>query len=137
MLMTAKPRSVDQHRRLFALIKAAYEHWPETHAFQPDNEEHLRAWLLVKAKHRRIHKFSFAGGESAAVAELIPAITLMMLQKYSWAWPLDDAVAVCVPESIAFDKLSHADACKVFDDVEVVLRNEAGLDADELLKERP
>ncbi|MEW5705107.1 MAG: hypothetical protein AB1781_11075 [Pseudomonadota bacterium] len=132
--MTDKPRSVDQHRRLFGLIRAAYDQWPEWQKFQPDGEEHLRAWLLVKAKHRRIHKFSFAG-DAGAVAPLIPAITLMMLQKYSWAWPLEDAIAVCVPESIAFDKLSHAEACKVFDDVEDVLRREAKLEADELLKE--
>lgn len=29
----------------------AFHHWPERHPFQPKDEEHLRAWLLIEVKH--------------------------------------------------------------------------------------
>lgn len=132
--MTEKPRSVDQHRRFFGLIKAAFHHWPEQHSFQPDNEEHLRAWLLVKAKHRKIHSFAFSDG-AAELARLVPIMTLMMLDRYSWAWPYEDGIRVCVPASVSFKSLPHAEACKVLDNVGQVLRDEAGLEPDDLLKD--
>ena len=33
----AKPRSLEQHKRYFALINPAYAQWPEMHDFKPDN----------------------------------------------------------------------------------------------------
>lgn len=42
-----KVRSPQDHKRFFAIIHRAFEHWPETHEFRPANEDHLRAYLLV------------------------------------------------------------------------------------------
>lgn len=47
-------RSESDHRRFFALIRAAFHHWPEGHEFVPSSAEALRAWLLCKAGHSRI-----------------------------------------------------------------------------------
>jgi hypothetical protein len=44
-------RSPQQHKFFFAAVKAAFMHWPHDYRFVPDSEEHLRAWLLVEAKH--------------------------------------------------------------------------------------
>ena len=50
----ADSRSTPDHRRFFARIHAAFHHWPEAHEFQPDDAEHLRAWLLCKAGYRDV-----------------------------------------------------------------------------------
>jgi hypothetical protein len=47
-----KVRSPADHRRFFGVIKAAFLHWPEKHEFQPEDPEHLRAWLLCRAGYK-------------------------------------------------------------------------------------
>lgn len=130
--MTDKPRSTPQHRRFFGLMKALYHHWPENQQFQPDSEEHLRAFLLVKSGHRKIMSFEIDKAEEAA--RLIPIIAAAMLHRYCWAWAVENGIKVCAPESIAYEKLPHKDACKVFDDVEGYVRT-LGMDPDQLLEE--
>lgn len=133
--MSKKPRSLDQHRRFFGVLKATFDNWPESHAFKPENAEHLRAWLLVKAKHSSIKTFHVGQNEAAEVARLLPIIAAMMLHRYCWCRTDGvSAVAVCVPESIAFDKMEHAAFCALNDEVEAVILDETGLKADDLLK---
>jgi hypothetical protein len=36
---------------LFAVIAEAFRQWPMSAEFQPEDAEHLRAYLLVKARH--------------------------------------------------------------------------------------
>lgn len=130
-----RSRSTEQHRRFFGVIKATFDNWPEAHAFQPDSAEHLRAWLTVRAGHRTIKTFHVGGAEASELARLLPIVTLMMLNKYCWCKADGvSAVQVCVPESIAFDKLEHADFCKLNDEVAAVIESETGLRADDLLR---
>ena len=42
-------RSKKHHRFFFAAIAEAHKNWPESHEFQTDHVERLRAWLLCKA----------------------------------------------------------------------------------------
>ena len=51
-----KPRSLDQMRRFFAVLRAMYAHWPESAGFQPHSEEHLRKWVTCMAGHREVIK---------------------------------------------------------------------------------
>lgn len=44
-------RSQPSHNLLFAVIDEAFKVWPDNHPFQPEDKEHLRAYLLVKARH--------------------------------------------------------------------------------------
>lgn len=131
----SKPRSIDQHRRFFGLIAAAFHHWPESHPFQPDNSEHLRSWLLVKATYCTIRTFHMDGDTDEA-ARLVPVITASMLGKYSWCRARGAELHVCVPQSIAFDKMPHEQFCKLNDDVDEVIRVETGLDPEALLREK-
>ena len=135
MVKSIDQRSGPQHRRLFGLIKAAFDQWPEACSFQPDNEEHLRAWLLVKGKHRIIKTFHLSE-DASEEAKLIPFVIASMLGKYAWAWSDGTELKVCIPDSIAFDKCPHDLFGKICDDVAQVIRVETGLDPDELLKEK-
>ena len=131
----SKPRSIDQHRRLFAVIAATFANWPERHPFQPQDAEHLRAWLLVKAKHSTVKTF-YLDGDAEEYARVIPIITASMMGKHSWARAQGNALHVAVPESIAFDKLEHSKFCAINDTVDEIIRAETGLDPEALLTER-
>lgn len=130
----SKPRSVDQHRRFFAVMKAAFHHWPESHRFQADNEEHLRAWLLVRAGHHTVKTF-YLNDDATETARLIPIVIATMTGKHSWCRSRGNELHVCVPQSIAFDKMEHQAFCKLNDDVDEVIRVETGLDPEKLLRE--
>lgn len=136
--MSDKPRSIDQHRRFFGLVRAVFHHWPETEKFQPDNEEHLRAYLLVKAGHRSVKEFYACDKEASEdFARLIPVVAALMLNRYCWSWVEGDAIRVCAPLTTKFegpDKMDHATACKVYDAVDEYLRS-IGIDPDQMLAE--
>jgi hypothetical protein len=131
----AKPRSLDQHKRFFALMAAAFHHWPHSHPFKPKDAEHLRAWLLVRAEHCFIHEFE-VGAKAGEFAKLIPIIGFMMFRCHSWTKVIGNNVAVCVPQSIAFDKLGHNAFGALNNDVDQIIRNETGLDPEQLLREK-
>lgn len=130
----SKPRSLEQHRRFFGVLSAVYTHWPEAHRFQPDNAEHLRAWLLVRAGHHTVKTF-YLNDDATELARVLPIVTATMLGKHSWCRSVGNELHVCVPESIAFEKMEHQAFCKLSDAVDEVIKIETGLDPDRLLKE--
>lgn len=132
--MTPKSRSIDQHRRFFALIAAAYSHWPEAHAFQPESAEHLRAWLLVKAKHCTIQTFCLSE-QADEIACLLPVITASMLGRHSWCRAEGRTLHVCVPVSINFATVGHQEFTVISNAVDEVIRVETGLDPEHLMRE--
>ena len=130
-----KPRSYDQHKRFFAMIAAVYHQWPEMHAFQAENEEHLRAWLLVKAKHCTIKTF-YLSGDTDELARLVPIITATMLHKHSWCRSDGNSLHVCVPNSINYETVKHKEFCAINDAVDEIIRAETGIDPEALLREK-
>lgn len=129
------PRSLNQHRRFFGLVRAAHFHWPETHPMQFTSEQDLRKWLTAKAGWRDI-------------AARIP-ITSMNPDRLKWiaeaafkaagadAFPQvhKGELIIWVPRSIRFDRMPHLEFCTLSDAVEHVIHQETGLRADDLLKE--
>ena len=130
-----KPRSHIQHKRFFAVVAAAFDHWPEAHPFQPDTADHLRAWLLVRAKHCTIQTFEMSE-DASEVARLIPVITAAMMGRHCWAKASGTTLHVCVPQSINYQTVGHQEFQKINDAVDEILRAEIGLDPDKLLTER-
>lgn len=130
-----KPRSYQQHKRFFAVCAAAFDHWPERHAFQPDNAEHLRSWLLVKAKHCVIQSFELSDDASEA-ASLVPIIMATMARQHCWARAKGNTLHVCVPQSISYQHVDHQAFQKINDDVDEIIRAETGLDPEQILRER-
>lgn len=130
-----KARSYVQHKRFFSVIAAAHSHWPESHAFQPDSAEHLRAWLLVKAKHCTIRTFELSD-DAGEFARVIPIVTASMLGKHSWAKASGKTLHVCVPQSIDYKTVSHQEFQSINDAVDEIIRTETGLDPETLLREQ-
>ncbi len=130
-----KRRSLPHLRRYFALIRAAYHHWPETHATQFSDETECRKWLQMKAGHREIGaRIPLVGMNKDRAVALVEAA---IRAAGSYAVPVMHGgdLVVFVPKSIAFGKLSHLAACALFDGVADVIKDETGMDADTLLKE--
>lgn len=131
-----KARSGEQHRRFFGLMSALHSHWPESHPFQPDSSEHLRAWLLVRAKHCVINTFEMeSNNEAKHLAKIIPIITALMLKKHSWCRAKGNELHVCVPMSIAHDECGHNLFTSICADVDEIIKAETGLDPETLLRE--
>jgi hypothetical protein len=130
-------RSLPQHRRYFALIKAAHMHWPETHEFQPDNEDHLRKWLQCKAGHYSTTRIEVPSADPAimTLARLAAESAVKAAGGTAWIKPVEHTLIVFTPKSIAFDKLGHKEACRLFDEVAGVLEAEIGIKADDLMRE--
>lgn len=136
----AAPRSSDDHRRLFALVKAAFEQWPESHEFQPDNPEHLRAWLLCKAGYRDVTTIpvEYADDQPAMLklVMLTAEAAIKAAKGYAFIRPHNGALAVFSAKSLAWDTLDQKKFGPIRDAVTEIIEGIIGVSADQLLKER-
>lgn len=127
-----KPRSVPQHRRFFALVKAAFEHWPETHRFQPINEERMRKWLTAKAGYSIVNTIDTAGmTNDQVVASLAAAI--MNADPVHFVSFTGARLHVIQSKSIDFNTLPHLAACALFDAVAETIEAETGLEVSKIM----
>ena len=137
------PRSVPQHRRFFGVISAAYHQWPHDHSFQPDNSEHLRAYLLVAAGWKVQSEVRFSKGSPEAIEAA--AITLRAMMK-SLGKPVFVTIEMdkkkiigAMPRSIAYmskQELGHFEACRIFGRVDEIICAALGVEStDKLLEE--
>lgn len=137
--LTEHARSSPDHRRFFGLIRAAFHHWPEASEFQPDNEEHLRAFLLCKAGYRDVTTIpcEFAENEPAVLKLVALAAegAVKAAKGHAFIRPHGAAIAVFSAKSLAWDKLDQKAFNKVREAVEEVIKAEIGIEPDQLLKE--
>ena len=130
-----KPRSVPQHRRFHALIRAALNHWPESHAFQPQTEEHLRRYLQCKAGYHTVDTIDTADMASEHIG---PALVAALHGKtHPFVKAAGTKIYIFVSKSISFDELPHLAACALFDAVAEVIEAETGQRVDEMLRYTP
>lgn len=136
-----KPRSVEQLRRFFGVLRAMKAHWPEAAEFQPDSEEHLRKWSLIKAGHRETTDIPVSWADDQPGLTKLASIAIEAALKAAGSFPFVRAhpngglVRVFKAKSIAFDKLGQAEFNRLNDEVEAVYKAETGLDPDQVLKE--
>ena len=131
----AKPRSPEQHRRYFALINAAFTHWPESHERQFASAEELRKWLQMKCGHREVGASIPLTGMQKERAMLLAEAAIRAAGAYAVPIIHGDTLVVFRPKSISFDKLAHKKACALFDEVAAFIEHEMGISAETLLKE--
>jgi hypothetical protein len=132
-----KRRSVDQHRRYFSVIKHAFENWPETHDFQPDNAEHLRKWVQVKAGYRTVQEIDTSRTDPQAMKIMEATLRAAMKATGDYAWTVVHGrkLYVVASRSIAFDKIPHGEFCTLNNLVQEVIESETGIKVDDLMKE--
>lgn len=131
-----KRRSIEQHRRYFAVIKHAFDNWPETHDFQPDNPEHLRKWLQVKAGYRTVQEIEVSRSDPRAMQIVESTLRAAMKATGDYAWTVvhGKRLYVIASRSIAFDKMSHGEFCTLNNMVQEVIEHETGIKIDQLME---
>ena len=132
-----KPRSPEQLRRFFGVLRAMHDHWPESASFQPHCTEHLRKWVLCAAGHRVVVKtMTLPNTDNASLAAAMMAIVedLLAMDNRFGRWK-GMTFSVYEAKSIAFHKLGQAEFNALNDAVEEIYRAETGLDPDQVLKE--
>ena len=127
-----KPRSVPQHKRFFAMIRAAHAHWPEGHRFRPMSEDHLRKWLQAKAGHHIVTTIDTNGMEKNDAIVAIAA-GLAAAKDHTFPFTADGKFYIFQSESIDFNTLPHLSACALFDAVADVITAETGLKIDDIM----
>lgn len=134
-----KGRSLSDHRRFFALIHAAFHQWPEAHSFQPDNSEHLRAWLTCKAGHRNTTELHLPAEATEDMRRLFQFGTECAIRAaggVGFVVPYRDSLVVISPKSIAWDTIGQKEFGAFRDAVSDVIETETGIKVDDLLRER-
>ncbi len=130
-----KARSVEQIRRYFAMIKAAFTHWPETHERQFSSSEELRAYLQMKAGAREIGAQIPLTGLHKERAMLLVEAAIRGAGSHSKPVIHCETLVIFRPKSISFSRMAHADFCRLSDDVAAVIRNETGIDPEEMMRQ--
>ena len=131
-----KPRSYAQHKRFFALLKEVLHHWPEKHDWQFANRHELRAWLTVKAGWRELKSQTPIVGAKPELVRSIVEGALRAVRSFAIPFVVGDCLQIWAPKSINYKTLSHQDACRLFDEVAIVIERETGLRAEQLLGEQ-
>jgi hypothetical protein len=135
-----KARSPQDHRRFFGVIRAAFMHWPEKSAsgFQPEDPEHLRAWLLCRAGYKTVKEVPFDELWPDAMrhlAVLAVEAALKAAKSYAFVKPSPSGFYVFSPKSLDFETLGQKEFGAVREQVEEVIQVETGKTASELLRE--
>ncbi len=128
----SKPRSVPQHRRFFAMVNAAFDHWPESHRFKPVTADRLRKWLCAKAGYATV-KTVDTNGMTTHEAVIAIAAELATADPVHFTSASLGKFYVVQSKSIDFDTLPHLQACAVFDAVAEVIEAETSLKVDQIM----
>ena len=133
-----KHRSTPQLRRFFAIVKAAFMHWPERtpSEFRPRTEEHLRYWLEMKADH-------FTVTTQARISQHDPEATYQLVRAFlkhsedeRLFLELDGNLLIEKrTKSIDYDTLDSAAFSNLKDAVCDIIKAETGMEAEQLLRE--
>ena len=131
----AKPRSLEQHKRFFALMNAVYTHWPESHERQFANVEELRSFLTIKAGYRIVGAEIPLTGMSKEKALFIVEAGIRGAGSYAIPVFYKDKLIIFKPKSIAFGNMTPADFNALNDAVSTVIEQETGIPAEQILRE--
>ena len=133
-----RPRRRKPHSMMFAVIARAFENWPEKHEFSPENPEHLRAWLLVKAGYRSI--FGESMNRLSSPLSMVEFVKAAMSRQrscggYSFVTDYNGSIVQLVPHSIAFHQLDEDQIRPIRDAVYQLIEQHTGIPVVALKKE--
>ncbi len=130
-----KPRSLPQLRRFFAMIRAAYHHWPETSEKQFSSDEELRKHLTMRAGWRDVAARIPLVGVNSDITKMIVAQAFKAAGTHAWPVVHKSELVIWVPRSIAFHSMGPQEFGQLSDAVAVVIKDMTGLDVEQMLRE--
>lgn len=129
-----KPRSLEHLRRYFAVIRAAYMHWPEHHERQFSSETECRIWLQMQAGAREVGGVLPLAGIKKQHALMLGEMFIRSAGAHAHIEIDGTTITVWRPKSISFAKMKQDDFTALSNAVEDVIAAEIGITADELLQ---
>jgi hypothetical protein len=130
-----KPRSVEQHKRFWGIVHAAWHYWPDQHEKQFASANDLRVWLTMKAGWRDLaSKTSIVGMRADAIVPVVQA-AIKAAGNNARVTSHKGQLCVWTPKSIRFDKMRHMEFVALNQSVEDVIKSELGITGDELLEQ--
>jgi hypothetical protein len=130
-----KPRSPEQHRRFWGLMKAAYDQWPEAHEEQFSTVNDLRLWMTMKAGWRDLaSKTSIVGLKPELLVPVVQA-AIKAAGNNARVTSYRGQLCVWTPKSIRFDRMRHQEFVALNQAVEDVIKDVFGVTGDELLEQ--
>lgn len=130
-----KPRSLPQLRRYFAMIRAAFHHWPETSAIQFSSEEECRKWITMKAGWRDVGARIPLVGVNPEAAKMLVSAAIAGAKAHAWPVVHKGELIVWVPRSISFHNMGPQEFGALSDAVAVVIKDMTGHDVETLMRE--
>ncbi len=130
-----RPRSVPQLRRYFAMIRAAYAHWPETADVQFSSEEECRKHVQMRAGWREVGARIPLVGVKPETAKMLAAAAIAGAKAHAWPVIHERELIVWVPRSIKFASMGPQEFGQLSDAVAVVIRDMTGMDVEQVMKE--
>ena len=120
-----RSRSTPHHRLFFSVIARAFESWPESEKFQPEDAEHLRSYLLIKAGHFTKLDLRCENPDAMSLEDQLRAIIRTISDKpplmHSYEW----GVRIFWSKSMSYsaaDRKTFNEVCdKVFEIISVTL----------------
>lgn len=141
----ADERSLQQHKRFYGVVKAAFDQWPEASEFRPESIDHLRQWLICAAGPQWRDATTQdvpAPLRNAAIAGFVDVLAHSVADRTArypfprvntWTWK----ATIYTAKSIKFAKMPHMEFNALSQAVDDVIKAEIGVDPDQLLKEEP
>lgn len=130
-----KPRSLPQLRRYFAMIRAAYHHWPETSEVQFSTEDECRKHLQMRAGWRDVGARIPLIGVKPEAAKMLVAAAIAGAKAHAWPVVHNGELIVWIPRSISFHSMGPQEFGQLSDAVGVVIKDMTGIDAETLMRE--
>ncbi len=143
---SGKPRSYQQHKRFFGMIRAAYFHWPEGYSVQFNKldrhrgEHECRMWLLARVGHGTLAGSVPVLNMSEVAARRLATECLRLAGADAVTIVKGGEIKVIIPGSIAFEDNggpSHTEFCAISDKVQTVIEEVCGAPMDQLLSTTP
>lgn len=128
-------RSQPHHRLFFAVIARTMESWPESEAFQPEDAEHLRSFLLIKAGHFIKLDLRCENPDALSLEDQLRAIVRTVSERpplmHSYAW----GVRIFWPKSMSYAAADRAKFNEISERVFEIISVKLGVSIDTLKRE--
>jgi hypothetical protein len=131
-----KPRSIDQLRRYHSLIRAAYEHLPESFDQQFSSLTEFRKWCEMKVGWREIGAKIELRRISKEQAMMLAEVAIRGTGSFAWPVIHGDTLVIFRPKSVAFTAMPHLEFTALSNAIDDLIREIIGVEPEQLLKER-
>ena len=132
-----KTRSLEDHKRYFAIFKALWNHLPEEWASEFSSQEDARKFFQIKAGYFDRISIKLDGADPASAVVLAEA-AMRAAGAYAKARVMDGAdgkeLVVFRPQSIRFSSMDQRAFSDLRTKVEIAIETETGLKIEDLLK---